>query len=174
MMEVIIAADASADTISSDPRGANWPNGASMINTFIKVTQVLPKGSASFPEVPLDPKEWIAKGFNTRPTFFGCNALTTEGNGGVPLVIYIPNTPLPQFEFKTNTSTFKLRYSQNETVSFVSSAMKTASISVVENKADDEWPTCLSCAIIDRKRNRQKIQRSAVCEACLQRYCYQR
>ncbi|CAH7689801.1 lysophospholipase, partial [Phakopsora pachyrhizi] len=112
-LDVIIAADASADTVSSDQHGANWPNGASMVNTFIRVTQVLPKGSASFPEVPLDPKEWISKGFNTRPTFFGCNALTTEGNGGLPLVIYIPNTPLPQSEFNTNTSTFKLQVSIN-------------------------------------------------------------
>ncbi|CAH7682308.1 lysophospholipase catalytic domain-domain-containing protein [Phakopsora pachyrhizi] len=85
-VEVIIASDASADTNQSDPLGANWPNGASMTNTFIRIRQVLPKGSASFPEVPLNSKEWIARGLNTRPTFFGCKAINTEGNGGLPLV----------------------------------------------------------------------------------------
>jgi hypothetical protein len=33
-----------------------------MINTFLRVTKVLPAGTANFPPVPLDPKIWEQRG----------------------------------------------------------------------------------------------------------------
>lgn len=105
-----------------------------MITTFTRVTSVLAPGSASFPPVPKDFHEWVQKGqfriqpagpltwlsilirtafsgYSTRPTFFGCNAPRRTGNGGYPLVVYLPNSPLPQAAtgFYTNTTTFKLQ-----------------------------------------------------------------
>jgi len=172
-VDVILAADASADTDASYKYGTNWPNGAAMINTWLRTHLVLPKGSTNFPPVPLQPQVWIKQGLNTRPTFFGCNAPTTQGNGGYPLIIYLPNSPLSPSP--TNTSTFQLTYSGSETQTFLDSATNSTINPRFGPKmtVDSEWPTCLSCALIDRSRNRLQVARSAACEACFARYCYQ-
>ncbi|KAI9615001.1 hypothetical protein KEM48_005801 [Puccinia striiformis f. sp. tritici PST-130] len=85
-IDVILAADASKDSNStyadisafvhhllkkkliyrfrktSGVNGEGWPNGSSMINTFLRVTRVLPAGTANFPPVPLDTKIWEQRG----------------------------------------------------------------------------------------------------------------
>lgn len=172
-VDVILAADASADTDASYKYGANWPNGASMINTWLRTYRVLPKGSSNFPPIPLQPQVWINQGLNTRPTFFGCNASTTRGNGGYPLIIYLPNSPLSPSP--TNTSTFKLQYSVSEKDAFLNSTATSTMTPRFGPKmtVDSQWPTCLSCALIDRSRNRLHVARSAACKACFARYCYQ-
>ncbi|CAH7689799.1 lysophospholipase [Phakopsora pachyrhizi] len=171
-VDVILAVDASADTQRGARFGQNWPNGTSIINTFLRVTRVLPIGSATFPPIPTDPKIWLSKGLSTRPTFFGCSPLTETGNGGFPLIIYVPNTPLPQSDYHTNTSTFKLRYSKDDSKSFLNAASLTITRSVIDSKVDEEWPTCLSCALIDRSRNRRRVPRTSICQSCFKRYCY--
>ncbi|POW21810.1 hypothetical protein PSHT_01937 [Puccinia striiformis] len=170
-VDVILAADASADTDSTYKYGANWPNGAAMINTWLRIHKVLPSGTSNFPPVPLQPQVWIDKGFNTRPTFFGCDATSTQGNGGYPLVVYLPNSPLSPSP--TNTSTFKMQYSNGERDQFLSSAARSTIGPVfgANKTADPEWPTCLSCALIDRSRNRLNVIRSSACEKCFTRYC---
>ncbi|WAQ83550.1 hypothetical protein PtA15_3A921 [Puccinia triticina] len=171
-VDVILAADASRDSDSGGPNGAGWPNGSSMINTFLRVTKVLPAGTATFPPVPLDPKIWEQKGLSSRPTFFGCNAPTKQGNGGYPLVIYLPNSPTQSPPF-TNYSTFKLQYSKEETSSFLTSVMEsTTRPRISASRSDADWPTCLSCALIDRARNRQGVLRSGPCANCFERYCF--
>jgi hypothetical protein len=47
---------------NSGVNGAGWPNGSSMINTFLRVMKILPAGTANFPPVPLDSKIWEQKG----------------------------------------------------------------------------------------------------------------
>ncbi|KAI9607152.1 hypothetical protein H4Q26_005666 [Puccinia striiformis f. sp. tritici PST-130] len=106
-IDVILAADASKDSNSTGVNGEGWPNGSSMINTFLRVTRVLPAGTANFPPVPLDTKIWEQRGFTSRPAFFGCEAPSKQGNGGYPLVIYLPNSPTPSLP-QTNYSTYKL------------------------------------------------------------------
>ncbi|PLW07483.1 hypothetical protein PCANC_24788 [Puccinia coronata f. sp. avenae] len=172
-VDVILAADASADTDSTYAYGGNWPNGASMINTWLRTHQVLPTGTVNFPPIPLQPQVWLDQGYNTRPTFFGCNAPSTRGNGGYPLIIYLPNSPLsPSL---TNTTTFKMKYSNDEKNQFLSSVTKSTMNPRfgTEKTVDPEWSTCLSCALIDRSRNRANVPRSAACAKCFTRYCYQ-
>jgi len=173
-VDVIVATDASGDSQASDPHGGGWPNGASMINTWLRVNKVLPAGTASFPPVPVDPKVWFQQGLNTRPTFFGCNAPSKQGNGGYPLIIYLPNTPVSQAGYFTNTSSFQMQYSKAETSSFIQAVFKsTTKPRFGPNQEDTAWPTCLSCALIDRSRNRLSVPRSAACKKCFARYCYQ-
>ena len=35
---------------------------------------------------------------------------------------------------------------------------------------DPDWPACLACAIVDRKRG--NVERSGVCDSCFSRYCW--
>ncbi|WAR59609.1 hypothetical protein PtB15_11B249 [Puccinia triticina] len=171
-VDVILAADASRDSDSSGVNGDGWPNGSSMINTFLRVTKVLPAGTANFPPVPLNPQVWEKKGLTSRPAFFGCEAPTKQGNGGYPLVIYLPNSPTRSPPF-TNYSTFKLQYSKKETSSFLTSVMEsTTKPRISISRGDADWPTCLSCALIDRTRNRQGVPRSDPCSNCFKRYCF--
>lgn len=172
-IDVIMAADASSDSQASDPHGSGWPNGASMINTWLRVYKTLPAGAANFPPVPLDPKVWYKQGLSTRPTFFGCNAPSKRGNGGYPLVIYLPNTPTSQAGYFTNTSTYQMQYSKAQTSSFINSVFNSTTMPRFGSTVDIEWSTCLSCALIDRSRNRLNVARSAACEKCFARYCYQ-
>ncbi|EFP84863.1 Lysophospholipase 1 [Puccinia graminis f. sp. tritici] len=166
-VDVIMALDASADTAS------NYPNGMAMINSWLRIHKVLPEGTASFPPVPLEPQTWINEGFDTRPTFFGCNASSTRGNGGYPLIIYLPNSRLSSSP--TNSSTFKLQYSNEEKNLFMGSVANSTTHPLFGPRkiVDEEWPTCLSCALIDRSRNRLNVSRSVACENCFARYCYQ-
>ncbi|KNE99222.1 hypothetical protein PSTG_07529 [Puccinia striiformis f. sp. tritici PST-78] len=170
-VDVILAVDASGDSTSSGPNGSGWPNGKGMINTYLRVHKVLPAGTADFPPVPLDTAVWEEKGYSSRPTFFGCNAPSTQGNGGYPLVIYMPNSH-SQSGYLTNTSTFKLQYSKEDANSFLNSVRETTTKPRIDNKVDNDWPTCLSCGLIDRSRNRSGIPRSSSCENCFKRYCY--
>ncbi|KAH9814677.1 lysophospholipase [Melampsora americana] len=175
-VDIILAADGSADTDESSPIGAHWPNGTALIATFTRVTSVLPQGSASFPPIPTDPQEWMDNGYSTRPTFFGCNSPSHTGNGAYPLVVYLPNSPLPLSTTSsfTNTSTFKLRYTDKESSAFLASATSITTSPVFDGTVDSEWPTCLSCAMLDRARNRltPRVPRSDTCKQCFQRYCY--
>ncbi|MBW0497543.1 hypothetical protein O181_037258 [Austropuccinia psidii MF-1] len=172
-VDVIVASDATDDTDSSYIYGENWPNGVSLINTFLRVHRVLPKGEADFPLVPVDPKVWTNKGLGTRPTFFGCDAPAQSGNGGYPLIIYLPNSPLAQKGFATNISTLKLQCSKKDTQAFIESTMQATAQPVFRpNQTDDDWPTCLSCALIERSRNRMNVSRSSACQICFKRYCY--
>ncbi|PLW07485.1 hypothetical protein PCANC_24791 [Puccinia coronata f. sp. avenae] len=107
-VDVILASDASADSDSRGINGADWPNGSSMINTFLRVNKILPAGTASFPQVPLDPKIWEQQGLSSRPAFFGCETTNISSNTAFPLVIYLPNSPTQSPPF-TNYSTFKLK-----------------------------------------------------------------
>lgn len=168
-LDVIIAADGSADTSSEDALGAHWPNGASLINTFVRITRALPHGAAHVPPIPTDPKVWSSNGWSTRPTFFGCEPPSRKGSGGFPLIIYLPNSPRGQDPagFHTNTSTFKLQYSKEESQAF----LKAATATVINTKDDPTWPTCISCAMMDRVRNRRSGERSSICKTCFKRYC---
>ncbi|MBW0466711.1 hypothetical protein O181_006426 [Austropuccinia psidii MF-1] len=172
-LDVIVASDASADSNSSYPHGANWPTGISMINTFLRVHHVLPQGAALFPKVPTDPRVWEEKGLAMRPTFFGCDAPSQDGNGGYPLIIYLPNSPLAQKTFHTNTSTLKLQYSKDDTQAFlVSTTQATIQPAFEANHTDGDWATCLSCALIERTRNRMNVARSGACQTCFSHHCY--
>lgn len=183
-IDVIIAADASADTeyfcehwtsfqtlheLTSRPTAG--PNGTSLLATAERVRDHV-AGFTSFPPIPGSAKEFVDQGLNTRPTFFGCN-ITTAANmsslSSIPLVVYLPSAPPPTVTADTylvNVSTFTLNYAKDDVVSFLDAAhangMKGFQNGTTQQ--DSEWPLALKCAVVDRARSRAMIPRSAVCE----------
>ncbi|POW03157.1 hypothetical protein PSTT_11267 [Puccinia striiformis] len=179
-VDVILAVDASGDSTSSGPNGSGWPNGKGMINTYLRVHKVLPAGTADFPPVPLDtalllrPEQHDLK---LRDNFLSLRQGTPRVQHFLAVMprarkemvdIHCPS----QSGYLTNTSTFKLQYSKEDANSFLNSVRETTTKPRIDNKVDNDWPTCLSCGLIDRSRNRSGIPRSSSCENCFKRYCY--
>lgn len=164
-LDVVIAFDNSADTKS-------FPNGESLINTYER--QFGPVGiPGSFPYVP-DTNTFLANNLTAKPTFFGCDAknLTSLNNANsnssvAPLVVYIANRP---FTFWSNTSTFKMSYTEKEKTGMISNGFEVASRKNLT--LDREWPTCLGCALIRRAEERNNIEQSDACKKCFQEYCW--
>lgn len=111
------------------------------------------------PQVP-STNGFINGGYNTRPTFFGCN----ETNGTV-LIVYIPNAPWSTY---SNTSTFQLAYPTDQAVSIVDNGRRTLDL----NGTVSNWPTCLTCALMDRAATVNGTARSSVCQSCFNTWCW--
>ncbi|GAA6063845.1 hypothetical protein JCM10212_003592 [Sporobolomyces blumeae] len=173
-VDFILAADSSADT------EFNWPNGTALLATADR-TANYSNGFRSFPPIPATADDFVNQGLNVRPTFFGCNS-STGGNvsrsDAYPIVVYLPNAPAPVSDpFLTNTSTFTLSYSYDESEAFLDSAhlnaLKGFPTSSSDSTArDEEWPLCLKCATVDRARQRAGLNRSSACASCFTRYCW--
>ncbi|KAK8850671.1 hypothetical protein IAR55_004591 [Kwoniella newhampshirensis] len=90
-VDAIVAFDSSFDTTYT------WPNGTSLRTTFERA-RILAERTDTMVRMPEVPSEngFINGGYNTRPTFFGCNDTTT------PLIIYVPSYP---WSYAANTST---------------------------------------------------------------------
>ncbi|KAL5496133.1 hypothetical protein ACEPAH_3050 [Sanghuangporus vaninii] len=174
-VDTILAIDASADT------GDNFAGGLALIATQNR-TSLFPE-SYSFPPVPTTQSAFTSQGLTTRPTFFGCSS-----SPPTPLIIYLANGGPPSGEPPlTNTSTQQTAYADSEiqgmldqsfriatqgfpppTNSTNSSSSSPLNLTVV----DPDWPACLACAVVDRTRAKQGIQRSGLCESCFGRYCW--
>lgn len=114
---------------------------------------------------------YITQGLNTRPVFFGCNVTAARLNGNasdspVPMLVYLPNYDPTGV---TNTSTSQLVYPDAEATSFLDTAS-----AIVYNGWDNdaEWPTCLACAVVERTRGREGVDRTSACEKCFDKYCW--
>ncbi|KAI0743142.1 lysophospholipase [Daedaleopsis nitida] len=166
-VDTIIAIDASADTTE------NWTNGSSIIATQHRVD--LFRTSYSFPPVPSSASVFVTQDLTRRPTFFGCNSPSSADD---PLVIYIANGGPPLGEPPlTNTSTNQVQYPLEQVHAMLSQIfdVSTQGIPVFEHgraEKDPEWPACLACAVVDRKRREMGTPRSGVCRSCLERYCW--
>ncbi|KAJ9165418.1 Lysophospholipase [Coniochaeta hoffmannii] len=101
-VDVILAIDSSADTLTS------WPNGTALVATQQRSATGLSTNNTVFPPVP-DQSTFVNMGLNRRPTFFGCETTNLSNPG--PLVVYLPNTP---YSFYSNVSTFDLEYTTEE------------------------------------------------------------
>lgn len=86
---------------------------------------------------------------------------------------YLPNAPSGT-GYSTNTSTYKLDYSREDTGKFLESMWTTVTRGYHNStsSSDDQWGACFACGIVERKRQAQNLSRSAVCEQCFDRYCY--
>jgi lysophospholipase len=114
-VDAIIAFDSSSNTDS------NWPDGSALYTTYNETKDT----EFEMPAVP-SPNGFINGGFNTRPTFFGCN------DTDKPLVIYFPNYP---YTTLTNISTFTFKQPTNLTGSHRANGY------TAENRSD----TCAQC-----------------------------
>ncbi|KAF8000931.1 hypothetical protein HF325_004720 [Metschnikowia pulcherrima] len=146
-VDVVFAYDNSADT------DQYWPNGTSMIASYQR--QFLDQGNA----------------------FFGCSAknLTSLLPDGAdedevynsPVIVYTANRP---FSFYSNTSTFKLSWENEQKLGMIQNGFETASR--LNSTLDEDWKTCVACAIIRREQERQGIEQSDQCKLCFEEYCW--
>jgi lysophospholipase len=111
------------------------------------------------PRVP-SANGFINGGFNTRPTFFGCDA-----NGTTPIIVYVPNYP---WSYYGNTSTFQLEYENATATQVVLNGMRSFTL----NGTVATWPTCLACALTDRAFGYTSANRSAECQQCFNTWCW--
>ncbi|KAI0074741.1 hypothetical protein K474DRAFT_1508583 [Panus rudis PR-1116 ss-1] len=173
-VDVIIVADASADTAD------NFANGAALIASQARAA-LFPQ-NYSFPIVPNDTSTFLSLNLTRRPTFFGCNVTATNSSAIPPLIIYIANggPPLGQSPV-TNTPTLKLSYTSSLIDAMLAQTLDIATQGIpIQNtngtrSKDPAWPVCLACGIVERSRAKgfpSPVPRSPTCQSCLQRYCF--
>ncbi|TYJ57307.1 hypothetical protein B9479_002040 [Cryptococcus floricola] len=153
-LDAIIAFDASGDTDTT------WPNGSAPRTTFERA-QVLAQYqnvNVRMPEVP-SVNGFVNGGFNSRPTFFGCNDTDT------PILVFVPSYP---WTSASNTSTFQLEYSTDEALEVMLSGMRSLTL----NGTVESWPTCLACALSDRAFEYTSANRSSTCQSCFDTWCW--
>lgn len=143
-VDVLIVNDNSADT------SANYPNGSEILTTYVQSTN---RNLTKMPYIP-SVDTFIAEGLNTRPTFFGC----TESDKLT--IIYIPNVNMT---YDSGQSTYKLEYTTDETDGMISNG-----VAMAEQPDDDNWATCLGCAILAKASSTLPLD----CTACFAQYCY--
>ncbi|KAG5418330.1 plb1 [Candida metapsilosis] len=174
-VDVIFAFDNSADT-------HGWPNGSSLTKTYAR--QFTDTGNGTiFPHVP-DVNTFINLNLTAKPTFFGCDAKNLSSlfqqrnlsftNDSAPytvydspLIVYTANRP---FSYWSNTSTFKLKYKDDERNSIIRNGFEAASRHNLT--LDPEWPACVGCAIIRRHQERNGEEQTEQCKKCFERYCW--
>jgi lysophospholipase len=153
-VDAIIAFDNSADTSYA------WPNGSSLHVSYQKaIDQERVYGITSrMPQVP-STNGFINGGYNTRPTFFGCNDTDTT------LIVYVPNAPWSTY---SNTTTFQLAYPTEQAAAIVDNGRRTLDL----NGTVADWPTCLTCALMDRAATENGTARSSTCQKCFDTWCW--
>ncbi|KDE02478.1 hypothetical protein MVLG_06973 [Microbotryum lychnidis-dioicae p1A1 Lamole] len=168
-LDTIFAIDASQDTKMS------WPNGVSLHRTWERINRTA-NGYSDFPPVPSKPYDFLMGGLTRRPVFFGCNVkdARVDKPGNYPILIYLPNAPVPHSGYSTNTKTSQMEYSISDTEAFLNTVQANAMKGYPGGDAvvDREYKTALKCATVDRARQRGNMARSAICQIQMQRYCW--
>ncbi|RCI10829.1 hypothetical protein L249_5243 [Ophiocordyceps polyrhachis-furcata BCC 54312] len=158
-VDVVFAVDVSSDT------NLNWPTGASLISTYRRSVEV-PSRKMSFPAVP-DKNTFINLGYNSRPTFFGCDASKLAAAPS-PLIVYLPNYP---YLALSNISTItKLAFLPQERDELVANGWAVAT--QLDSARDPEWSVCVGCAILARSFGRTRTRVPDSCSRCFRRYCW--
>lgn len=147
----------------------NYPDGESLISTYQR--QFSSQGKLTLcPYVP-PASTFLSENFTAKPVFFGCDGknLTDLAKDGVvpPLVIYFANRP---FNTWSNTSLNQLTYSDLERDDMIRNGFSVATR--VNSTLDDEWATCVGCAMIRRSQERNAIEQLDKCKKCFDRYCW--
>ncbi|WRT70853.1 phospholipase B [Kwoniella shivajii] len=153
-VDAIIAFDSSYDSTYI------WPNGTALRTTFERA-KILAENTGTqirMPEVPSE-NGFINGGYNSRPTFFGCNDTTT------PLIVYVPNYP---WSAAANTSTYQLEYSKTQAQDVLNNGLRSLSL----NGTVATWPKCLACALTDRSFGYTSSNRTADCQSCFDTWCW--
>lgn len=154
-LDVIFAHDNSADV-------TGWPDGTAMIATYNRQFTSQGFGASKMPTVP-DQNTFRNGNLTSRPAFFGCSANSTN----TPLVVYLANRP---FSYWSNTSSFKLTYSDSEKRGMIRNGYET--VTRKNGTIDSNWNVCVGCAVINREQVRQGIPQSDQCKQCFKQYCW--
>ncbi|KAM3528616.1 hypothetical protein NHJ13051_002307 [Beauveria bassiana] len=160
-VDVIFSYDSSSDT------EYGWPDGSALVATYERSQQSAFKDTP-FPSVP-DKNTMRNLGFNTRPTFFGCNAtnFTAHGSDVAPLVVWLPNHP---YVYDGNLTTFTWTVNDGERAAIIDNGWAVAT--QLNATRDTEWPACVACAILARSFYRANATVPAQCTKCYDRYCW--
>jgi lysophospholipase len=183
-VDTIIVLEGSAD----DPN--NWPNGTGLLVSSQRQQQLLQASHRAFPPLPPTANDFENMGVNARATFFGCDP-ARNSPPEFPMVIYLPNMPpINKKDPVTNSATFQLTYTAKHTRLFLDQVHENivSGFTPNSNDPDTEFGVCLKCAALDRGRfmrfsdalanngtnakNVTVIPRSARCQKCFDRYCY--
>ncbi|KAI0313930.1 phospholipase B [Amylostereum chailletii] len=168
-MDFIVAVDGSYDTDKT------WPNGTAIVNTAERLSTILNSTHQPFPPRPSTMDDFVSTGFNSRPTFFGCDP--TQNPPEWPLVLYLPNSPpIDGSRPSTNSATLKLSYTLKHVQIFLDQVHNTTIHGFTPDSKDPDpnWGKCLQCGAIDRARYKTTpvTLRSTFCSACFTQYCY--
>ncbi|POW17571.1 hypothetical protein PSTT_00288 [Puccinia striiformis] len=170
-VDVIIALDATVNGHAFDnPNVDGYPNGTALYQTYLKLQHPdfrnypFPNGLQNKSEVTIPNSlnnQFIAGGYNKRPTFFGCNM-----DAG-PIIIYLPNYFASH---RTDMQTMQTDFTGDEIDGFFKNSFL---IATQKNSTlnDPEWPECLACAIIDKQQKRSNLSRTPQCVRCFKKYC---
>ncbi|CAH7687776.1 lysophospholipase [Phakopsora pachyrhizi] len=151
-VDVIIAVDAVGAK-------GEWSDGSSLFATAVH-SSLMPSKSYPFPRIYGSPAS-----FNpSHPVFLGC-----EEPVGVPLVVFIPNSPpMDGTAPTTNIPVLSLQVPTGNAMAMLDGATKLAK----RGKSQDSlWSACLACAVVDRRRARLNVKRTGICASCFDRYC---
>ncbi|KAM0792425.1 hypothetical protein ACM66B_005102 [Microbotryomycetes sp. NB124-2] len=163
-VEVIVAIDATADSEQQQPTGA------SIAATDFRAS--LLGDAVSVPPLPNSNTTFVEQGLNTRPVFFGCNGTAAQLNGSTAespyaMMVYFPNYDPTGV---TNTSTAQLVYNDTQATNFLNTAVDIVTRGLDNNST--QFATCVACAVVERARGRQGVDRTATCNQCFERYCW--
>ena len=137
-----------------------WPTGSSLIATYNR-TLLNVANDTSFPEVP-DLDTFLNEGLNARPTFFGCNA-----SSQTPLVVYLPNHPIT---YSSNYPLTQGNFTNAQRDAIIANGYNIAT--QANGTLDEDWSTCVGCAVLSRSLNRTGTTVPEACTKCFQRYCW--
>ena len=158
-VDVIFAVDSSADT-------TNWPNGTALRATYDRAGTDQGNGT-DFPAVP-DANTFINLELNIRPSFFGCDASNfSDSANPPPLVVYVPNAP---YSYMSNVSTFDPDHEIEARDNIILNGFNVATQG--NGTLDDQWPTCVACAVLSRSFHRTGTDPPKACQDCFDHYCW--
>ncbi|PWN32623.1 FabD/lysophospholipase-like protein [Meira miltonrushii] len=143
-IDVLFVEDSSSDT------QYNFPNGSSIYETY---TQAQAKGLSRMPTIPT-PAEFVQKGYNTRPTFFGC-----DQGSDVMTIVYLPNNA---YVYPSNTSTYKLSYTKPEIDGMLANGQAVATYNGTAG-----YDTCVACVTLKKT----SASLPSACSKCFTDYC---
>lgn len=144
---------------------------------------------SAFPKVP-DCEEFMKLKYNEKPVFFGCDldkdypdrfplqipamdAMGRRKDYLPPLIVYTANT---NHSFQSNTSTFKLSYTNDEVLGMIGNGYNLATY--LNATIEQDYSMCISCAILKRKFDREMMKSylnftiPIACSECYDKYCY--
>ncbi|PWY84769.1 lysophospholipase [Aspergillus heteromorphus CBS 117.55] len=148
---------------SQDAAPYGWISGANLYNTYLAANAT----GLPFPIIP-PVSTLVNLNYTTHPVLFGCGAnLTTTGDTRAPLVLYYANAPYSAYTNFTFWQSSTTREQMDEI--FVNSF---DIVTQGNGTWDAEWADCIGCAVVERSLAHVGMQRTAQCEQCFSRYCW--
>lgn len=151
------------DSLGSDTYNNDWPTGSALVATYNRTLANL-ANDTSFPPIP-DVNTFLKYGLNSRPTFFGCNASSLPTPA--PLIVYLPNHDVT---YSSNYSLKQENFTDTQRDAVIMNGYNVATQG--NGTLDDQWSTCVGCAVLSRSLDRTGTTVPEACTKCFQRYCW--